>query len=82
MAFFKESRYAGDFEAGIQGGLIAIIASPKFLYRAEPPPPNLKPGTTYHLSDLELASRLSFFASFLSCADREASAMTRLCKRY
>jgi hypothetical protein len=61
LAFFKESRSSGDFEAGIQGGLIAIIASPKFLYRAEPPPPNLKPGTTYHLSDLELASRLSFF---------------------
>jgi len=61
MSFFKESRAAGDFEAAIQGGLIAIIASPKFLYRAEPPPPNLKPGTTYHLSDLELASRLSFF---------------------
>jgi mono/diheme cytochrome c family protein len=61
LAFFKESRASGDFEAGIQGGLIAIVASPKFLYRAEPPPPNLKPGTNYHLTDLELASRLSFF---------------------
>jgi cytochrome c5 len=61
LAFFKEARAAGSFEAAIQDGLIAIIASPKFLYRAEPPPPNLKPGTTYRLSDLELASRLSFF---------------------
>ncbi len=61
IAFFKEARKAGNFESGIQAGLIAILASPKFLYRAEPPPPNLKPGSLYRLSDLELASRLSFF---------------------
>jgi hypothetical protein len=61
LAFFKEARAIGDFDAGIQSGLIAIIASPKFLYRAEPPPQNLKPGTIYHVSDLDLASRLSFF---------------------
>ena len=61
LAFFKESRKTGDFEAGIQGALIAILASPKFLYRAEPPPQNLKPGTVYPVSDLDLASRLSFF---------------------
>ncbi len=61
LAFFKQARTAGNFEAGIQSGLIAILASPKFLYRAEPPPPNLKPGSVYPLSDLALASRLSFF---------------------
>ncbi len=61
LAFFKEARAIGDFDAGIQSGLIAIIASPKFLYRAEPPPQNLKPGSIYHVSDLDLASRLSFF---------------------
>ncbi|HEY1759864.1 MAG TPA: DUF1592 domain-containing protein [Bryobacteraceae bacterium] len=61
LAFFKEARATGDFDAGIQSGLIAIIASPKFLYRAEPPPANLKPGSIYHVSDLDLASRLSFF---------------------
>jgi len=61
MAFFKEARAIGDFDAGIQSGLIAIIASPKFLYRAEPPPQNLKPGSIYRVSDLDLASRLSFF---------------------
>ena len=38
LAFFKEARAIGNFEAGIQTGLIAILASPKFLYRAEPPP--------------------------------------------
>jgi hypothetical protein len=61
LAFFKEARAAGNFEASVQAGLIAILASPKFLYRAEPPPANLKPGSTYRLNDLELASRLSFF---------------------
>lgn len=61
IAFFREARKTGDFEAGIQSGLIAILASPKFLYRAEPPPQNLKPGSVYRLTDIELASRLSFF---------------------
>jgi Protein of unknown function (DUF1592)/Protein of unknown function (DUF1588)/Protein of unknown function (DUF1585)/Protein of unknown function (DUF1587)/Protein of unknown function (DUF1595)/Planctomycete cytochrome C len=62
MAFFKEGRANfGTFEGGIQNGIIAIIASPKFLYRAEPPPAGLAPGTNYRVSDLELASRLSFF---------------------
>lgn len=62
MEFFKEGRAnSGTFEGGIQNGIIAIIASPKFLYRAEPPPAGLAPGTNYRLSDLELASRLSFF---------------------
>jgi hypothetical protein len=62
MAFFKEGREtSGTFEGGIQNGIIAIIASPKFLYRAEPPPVGLAPGTNYRISDLELASRLSFF---------------------
>ncbi len=61
VAFFKEGRSIGNFEAGVQSGMLAILASPKFLYRAEPPPTNLKPGATYHVNDLELASRLSFF---------------------
>jgi mono/diheme cytochrome c family protein len=62
MAFFKEGRAnSGNFEGGIQNGIIAILASPKFLYRAEPPPAGLAAGTNYRLSDLELASRLSFF---------------------
>src|SRR5580658_4624161 len=61
MAFFKEGRAnSGNFDGGIQNGIIAILASPKFLYRAAPPA-GLAPGTNYRLSDLELASRLSFF---------------------
>ncbi len=62
MDFFKVGREnSGTFEGGIENGIIAIIASPKFLYRAEPPPAGLAPGTNYRISDLELASRLSFF---------------------
>jgi len=52
---------ASAFEAGIQNGLRLILASPKFLFRAEPDPPRAAPGTIYRLGDLELASRLSFF---------------------
>jgi mono/diheme cytochrome c family protein len=61
MQFYREGRAAGDFDAGIRNGLLAILASPKFLYRAEPPPPGLAPGSTYHINDFELASRLSYF---------------------
>jgi len=61
LAFFKEGRSTGDFDAGIQSGIIAILSSPKFLYRAEPPPLGLAAGANYRITDLELASRLSFF---------------------
>ncbi len=62
MQFYDEGRAAGaDFEGGIQKGLMAILASPKFLYRAHTPPPGLQPGETFAINDLELASRLSFF---------------------
>jgi mono/diheme cytochrome c family protein len=61
LAFFKDGRSTGNFETGIQTGLMAILASPKFLYRAEPAPANTAAGSIYKISDLELASRLSFF---------------------
>jgi hypothetical protein len=63
LRFYAEGRAEGDFETGIQKGLMAILASTKFLYRAEPgaPPANLEPGSEYAISDLELAWRLSFF---------------------
>jgi mono/diheme cytochrome c family protein len=61
LAFFKDGRNTGNFETGIQAGLMPILASPKFLYRAEPAPTNAAAGATYKISDLELASRLSFF---------------------
>ena len=61
MQFFADGRKAGTFEYGIENALTAMLSSAKFLYRAEPPPANAQPGTIYKLSDLELASRLSFF---------------------
>ena len=61
LSFFKDGRSTGNFETGIQAGLMAILASPKFLYRAEPAPANAAPGSVYRISDLEFASRLSFF---------------------
>jgi mono/diheme cytochrome c family protein len=61
LAFFSEERKTGNFETAIQAGLTAILASPKFLYRAEPAPKGAAPGSAYRVGDLELASRLSFF---------------------
>jgi mono/diheme cytochrome c family protein len=61
LRFYAEGRAAGTFESGIESGLTAMLSSAKFLYRTEPPPANAAPGTIYRLSDLELASRLSFF---------------------
>ena len=61
MSFFASARASGDFNAGIQAALPAILASPKFLYRAERSPAGLAPGSVHRITDLELASRLSFF---------------------
>ena len=61
MRFYQVARRSGSFDAGVQSGLIAILASPKFLYRAEDVPSNVAAGTAYRLGDLDLASRLSFF---------------------
>lgn len=61
LQFYRRGREQGDFEAGIRTGLLPILVSPKFLYRAEPPPSNLAPGSSFPISDFELASRLSFF---------------------
>jgi hypothetical protein len=63
LDFYAQGRAEGGFETGIQKGLMAILASTKFLYRAEPgaPPASLEQGSGYAVSDLELAWRLSFF---------------------
>ena len=61
MTFYEEGRRAGTFEDGIELALRRLLASPQFLVRAEKEPANLPPGRAYRISDLELASRLSFF---------------------
>src|SRR5690606_10943508 len=61
MQFFAEGRELGGFDDGIKNGMLAILASPKFLFRAEIAPEGAQPGDVVPLNDLELASRLSFF---------------------
>ncbi|GIS98189.1 MAG: hypothetical protein CM1200mP25_4260 [Acidobacteriota bacterium] len=50
-----------DFEVGIERALEALLSMPKFLLRLERQPVDTQPGSIYQLSDIELASRLSFF---------------------
>ncbi len=61
FAFYQVGRREGTFERGIQVALQRVIASPKFVFRVERDPENVAAGTVYRISDLELASRLSFF---------------------
>jgi hypothetical protein len=61
MAFYREGRAGGDFEAGIGSALSAVLVNPAFLFRVESAPEKTPPGGVYRVSDLELASRLSFF---------------------
>ena len=61
MQFYQSARKDGGFDEGIGFVLARILASPKFIYRIEAEPANAKPAEPYRISDLELASRLSFF---------------------
>jgi mono/diheme cytochrome c family protein len=61
MTFYRQGRKEADFDNGIKTALARLLADPKFIYRIEAEPANLKPGETYRLADLDLASRLSFF---------------------
>jgi len=61
MALYQMGRREGDFERGVEKALLAMLVSPNFLFRVERDPAGLGPGTSYQLSDVELASRLSFF---------------------
>jgi hypothetical protein len=61
LAFYTSARAEGTFDAGIQGALPAILASPKFLYRAERSPAGISAGAIHRITPLDLASRLSFF---------------------
>ena len=61
MAFYREGRAAGDFDAGIGNALTSVLVDAEFLFRVEPDPAQGTPGVPYRISDLELASRLSFF---------------------
>jgi len=65
LRFYRTARAEGGeergFDEGIERALAAILVSPQFLFRIERDPPALEANTAYRISDLELASRLSFF---------------------
>jgi cytochrome c5 len=61
LEFYREGRADGGFEAGIEMALRALLTSTEFLFRIERDPDEMAPGTAYKVSDVALASRLSFF---------------------
>jgi hypothetical protein len=61
LDLYRKAKATGGFEAGIEMALSGILVSPQFLFRIERDPAGIPPGTPYRISDVELASRLSFF---------------------
>ena len=61
MGFYQRGRNQKDFDSGIEMALRRILADPEFVFRRETEPATLAAGQTYRISDVELASRLSFF---------------------
>ena len=61
MELYRGARAKAGFEAGIEKALAAVLVNPEFLFRIEQDPADIAPNTAYPISDLELASRLSFF---------------------
>src|SRR5262245_41524022 len=61
LPFYRTGRSEGGFERGIQDALARILVSPQFLFRIERDPAAIEAGGSYRITDLELASRLSFF---------------------
>jgi hypothetical protein len=61
LQFFEQGKLEGGFDAGVESALSAILVSREFLFRVERPPKDVVAGEPYALSDVELASRLSFF---------------------
>jgi hypothetical protein len=61
LAFYRAGRGTGSFDEGIEQALQRLLISPEFLLRVESDPAGIPPNTPYRISDIELASRLSFF---------------------
>ncbi|MEI7950541.1 MAG: DUF1592 domain-containing protein [Gammaproteobacteria bacterium] len=70
LGYYRQARINGTFVEGIEQGLARVLASPQFLVRTEQEPPALPAGSNYRISDIELASRLSFFL-WSSIPDKE-----------
>jgi Protein of unknown function (DUF1592)/Protein of unknown function (DUF1588)/Protein of unknown function (DUF1585)/Protein of unknown function (DUF1595)/Protein of unknown function (DUF1587)/Cytochrome C oxidase, cbb3-type, subunit III len=61
LRFYQRARAAGNFDDGIRSAVERVLVSPDFLFRIESDPAGAAPGSVYRISDVELASRLSFF---------------------
>jgi hypothetical protein len=61
MAFYRDGRGAGAFDAGIQSALERVLIDPEFLFRIERDPAGAAPHSIHRLTDVELASRMAFF---------------------
>lgn len=61
MELFHQARAGHSFEDGLEMALAAVLVNPQFLFRIELDPPGSAPGSVYRVSDVALASRLSFF---------------------
>jgi hypothetical protein len=61
LEFFRDGGEGSTFESGIQRAVARVLVDPQFLFRFEREPANVAPGAPFRVSDLELASRLSFF---------------------
>lgn len=61
LNFYSSGRAEGGFERGVQRALRAVLVDPEFLFRIESDPRDITPATAFQLTDIELASRLSFF---------------------
>ena len=80
LDFYERGAATNGFDGGIELALRRLLVSPEFLFRIVEDPAGLPPGAVYEISDLELASRLSFFLwssipddELLDAADRAAS---------
>ncbi len=80
LEMYKVARAEGQFEDGIRTALQAILAKPEFVFRFERVPDGVRPGESYRISDLELASRLSYFLWSTSPDDQliEVASQNRL----
>lgn len=61
LEFYRNTSATDGFEAGIESALAAVLVSPEFLFRIESDPEGAVASTAYRISDVALASRLSFF---------------------
>ena len=61
LPFYEQGRTEGGFERGVQRAIERLLVSPEFLFRVERDPAGVEAGEVYQVTDLELASRLSFF---------------------